>query len=128
MGTTTHHVKQQLPGMRLCLVAATILMVCLQLPHRAVGVDPSTKQANLDAVKQSFFNWVTQVDQNYQAHVAAGTATLGFQSVEALASKAAGNALVVGGGGAYKTVQAAVDAAPSDGTRTQITINSGTYV
>lgn len=127
MGTTTQHVKQQLPGMRFCLVVATILMVCLQLPHRAVGVDASTKEANLDAVKQSFFNWVTQVDQNYQAHVAAGTATLSFQSVEALASKAAGNTLVVGGGG-YKTVQAAVDAAPSDGTRTQITINSGTYV
>lgn len=94
----------------------------------AVGVDANTKAANLEAVKQSYFNWVAQVDQKYQAHLAAGTATLGSQSVEALASKAAGNTLVVGGGGPYQTVQAAVDAAPSGGTRTQITINAGTYV
>lgn len=101
----------------LCLLLCGLSI--LTWSQTIVCVDP--RRANVDSESQSFFSWVRKVQVNHTAHVLAGTATLAYH--DSLDSQlAAANTFTVGGGGAYSTVQSAVNAAPG-GTRATIVIN-----
>lgn len=87
-------------------------------------VDP-VKKTNHDATEADYWQWVTTVETN---HLTASPppATVSTQSDVSTQASTSTKTLYVGGGG-YKTVQAAVDAASSSGGRTIIQIASGTY-
>lgn len=103
----------------------TFSLLCLCYGVEADVGDP--KAANREATQQDFWQWVATVEQNHQAAVLAGTANPVDQAMDATTLAAAsGNTLYVGKGG-YKSVQAAVDAVPSGGSRHTIQISSGTW-
>lgn len=101
----------------LCLLLFTLSISTL--PETTVCED--LKKSNVDAEWRSFSSWVSEVEQNHATHLLAGTAALAYHE-SSDSGLAAATTLTVGGGGAYKTVQSAVNAAPG-GTRVTIVIN-----
>jgi pectin methylesterase-like acyl-CoA thioesterase len=95
-----------------------VLWLCYGVPEAAAD----TKAANRNATQQDFWDWVATVEQNHQAYLAGAAAPT--EDVTTLA--ASENTLYVGTGG-YSSVQAAVDAVPSGGSRYTIQISSGTW-
>lgn len=96
------------------------LAFCLLYGVHEVAAD--TKAANRNATQQDFWGWVATVEQNHLAYLAGAAAP----TEDATTLAASENTLYVGTGG-YSSVQAAVDAVPSGGSRYTIQISSGTW-
>lgn len=106
---------------RVALLCCVTVLVLLQRlgDHGANAVDDPVKKSNHAATEADYWSWVSAVEAN---HLAVSQTTTDV-TTEATSS---GTTLYVGSGG-YKTVQDAVDAAPSDGSRTVIEIAAGNY-